>query len=78
MRIIIISVGGLQDMNNSNEMGVAVVILAGSEVHKATQESMRQVTSNALLSGQDALAIHHHGERYVLRLTRAGKLILTK
>ena len=41
-------------------------------------ESTGQLTSEVLLGGRDVLAIHHHGERYILRLTRAGKLILTK
>ena len=46
--------------------------------YTGTGESGCQVTSAALLGGRNALAIHHKGERYILRLTRAGKLILTK
>lgn len=40
--------------------------------------STRQVSSAALLGNREALAIQHQGERYILRQTRAGKLILTK
>ena len=38
----------------------------------------RQVNSEALLGGSETLEIQHQGERYILRQTRAGKLILTK
>lgn len=38
----------------------------------------RQVDSAALLGNRDALLIQHQGESYILRQTRAGKLILTK
>lgn len=34
--------------------------------------------SSALLSGRDRVAIRHGAETYQLRLTRQGKLILTK
>ena len=40
--------------------------------------SDRQISSAALLGNHGSLAIQHHGECYVLRQTRAGKLILTK
>jgi hemin uptake protein HemP len=36
------------------------------------------VSSEALLKGARELWIDHHGERYRLRLTRKGKLILQK
>ncbi|GHD58700.1 hemin uptake protein HemP [Jeongeupia chitinilytica] len=35
-------------------------------------------SSNQLLQGQRAVVIEHNGERYTLRETRQGKLILTK
>lgn len=41
-------------------------------------ESSRQVCSTALLGDGEILAIQHRGECYILRQTRAGKLILTK
>ena len=60
----------------------AVTGLASSQKtdkrYSCAGESDCQVTSAALLGGRDALMIQHHGERYILRLTRAGKLILTK
>jgi len=40
--------------------------------------STRQVNSEALLGDRGTLAIQHQGECYILRQTRAGKLILTK
>ncbi len=40
--------------------------------------SRRQIRSADLLGNGDALAIQHQGELYILRQTRAGKLILTK
>ncbi|WP_026289678.1 hemin uptake protein HemP [Thioalkalivibrio sulfidiphilus] len=38
----------------------------------------RVVSSHELLGRQRRLQIDHGGERYVLRVTRQGKLILTK
>lgn len=38
----------------------------------------RQFDSHALLRGERELLINHNGELYRLRLTRSGKLILTK
>jgi hemin uptake protein HemP len=38
----------------------------------------RLVPSRQLLGEQGQLHIEHQGERYVLRITRQGKLILTK
>jgi hemin uptake protein HemP len=37
-----------------------------------------RVRSEVLLSGLQSLAIEHKGEMYVLRITKQGKLILTK
>lgn len=36
------------------------------------------IDSKALLRGTTALEIEHAGQRYVLRITRENKLILTK
>lgn len=36
------------------------------------------IDSRALLNGRDTIDIAHQGELYRLRLTRQGKLILTK
>ena len=38
----------------------------------------RRVASEMLLGGHRELVIQHHGSEYHLRLTRNGKLILTK
>jgi hemin uptake protein HemP len=38
----------------------------------------KALNSSALLQGQVTVNIHHNGECYQLRTTRAGKLILTK
>jgi hemin uptake protein HemP len=40
--------------------------------------SARCVSSHALLAGERELVIQHQGSEYHLRLTRNGKLILTK
>lgn len=36
------------------------------------------IPSSALFSGATEIGIEHHGELYRLKLTRQGKLILTK
>ena len=36
------------------------------------------IDSSTLFSNSDKLAITHNGEAYLLRVTRSGKLILTK
>lgn len=41
-------------------------------------ESDRHITSQALLGEQRRIVIEHNGQRYLLRETHAGKLILTK
>ncbi|MFT6201814.1 MAG: hemin uptake protein HemP [Candidatus Endobugula sp.] len=38
----------------------------------------RKVSSRELLQGDKKLVIHHAGADYVLQITRAHKLILTK
>ena len=38
----------------------------------------RVMTSEQLFAGQNAVAIRHNGALYTLRVTRFGKLILTK
>lgn len=39
---------------------------------------MAPISSEQLLAGQKSVTIDHEGISYVLRSTRAGKLILTK
>jgi hemin uptake protein HemP len=38
----------------------------------------RTLDTEALFAGATTVAIRHQGERYQLRITRQGKLILTK
>jgi hemin uptake protein HemP len=38
----------------------------------------RRLSSSTLMGTQTAVAIEHQGTTYILRTTRAGKLILTK
>ncbi|WP_284402190.1 hemin uptake protein HemP [Dyella lipolytica] len=44
----------------------------------ATVSSVRRISSQRLLAGERELVIQHQGSEYHLRLTRNGKLILTK
>ncbi|HZR35621.1 MAG TPA: hemin uptake protein HemP [Nevskia sp.] len=46
--------------------------------HPPPAGAARRLDSRALLGEERELLIDHHGELYRLRLTRAGKLILTK
>jgi putative heme iron utilization protein len=50
-----------------------------SETPEAVEAaSARSITSRQLLGGADTLAIEHGGSHYTLRVTRLGRLILTK
>ena len=49
------------------------------EAQYAEHPSEMLLPSSALLpSGHSSVVIEHEGQRYVLRATRSGKLILTK
>ena len=41
-------------------------------------ESVKRISSRALLGQNNSLVIDHEGISYILRATRLGKLILTK
>ena len=41
-------------------------------------DSPKVVSAQELFAGQREICIEHEGERYVLRITRRGKLILQK
>lgn len=43
-----------------------------------TPRPQRRIDSETLLGGEKTLVIQHQGEEYTLRLTRLGKLLLTK
>ena len=49
-----------------------------SHATSARSDGAAALPSDALLRGRSSIAIDHQGTRYVLRATRAGKLILTK
>ena len=49
---------------------------AGSETRE--EPGLPVIPSDRLLLGRQSVAIDHEGMQYVLRATRAGKLILTK
>lgn len=51
-----------------------------AEPHRSKGDAAppRSVTSETLLGGERELAIRHGDAEYRLRVTRAGKLILTK
>ena len=44
----------------------------------AAMRPARTIASAAVFKGETEIGIEHHGELYRLRITRQGKLILTK
>lgn len=67
MRIILIIICG---MNNPRPINCPLCT--------STQTPVGVVRAKALLGSRSVLVIEHVGERYQLRLTKNGKLILTK
>ncbi len=59
---------------DSNELGLAHAALS---LH-AQPLALPRVTSEVLFNGAQQLVIEHAGEVYQLRITKQGKLILTK
>jgi hemin uptake protein HemP len=49
-----------------------------ASVEDAPAATVRRISSQRLLAGERELVIQHLGSEYHLRLTRNGKLILTK
>ena len=49
-----------------------------SPVRNARSQPERVVTTRELLAGSHRIWIEHAAERYLLQVTRSGKLILTK
>ena len=47
-------------------------------VGSATAKLTRTIVSAAVVKGEREVGIDHHGEIYRLKITRQGKLILTK
>ncbi|KON81193.1 hemin uptake protein HemP [Azoarcus sp. PA01] len=50
----------------------------GASQASATEQHAQPIPSTELLLGRPSVTIDHDGMHYVLRATRAGKLILTK
>lgn len=50
----------------------------GDKQNFVTLDRNRRIYSDSLFSHGDEVFIQHQGEQYRLRLTRNGKLILTK
>ncbi len=63
-------------MDNANNIS-ANASGRGSVDHASNNPSPR-LSSTDLLQGARRVVIAHRGEEYVLQLTRAGRLILTK
>jgi hemin uptake protein HemP len=51
---------------------------AGTQQESGDVSAERTLSSDHLLQGRSHIFIAHNGERYQLRATRLGKLILTK
>jgi hemin uptake protein HemP len=49
-----------------------------SQAAAAMRSDLPRIDSNSLLRGNNLLLIDHAGDRYILRMTRNNKLILTK
>jgi len=49
-----------------------------TSIEAAPAAAVRRISSQRLLAGERELVIQHLGSEYHLRLTRNGKLILTK
>ena len=61
-------------MNDSNDVNVQ----PASPSARETKDSPKVVSARELFAGEREICIEHEGERYVLRITRRGKLILQK
>ncbi|HDR2405085.1 hypothetical protein A3N68_19745 [Enterobacter asburiae] len=49
-----------------------------AKAHTAPAPAERRIDSKTLLGDEGRVIIEHDGQRYLLRQTHAGKLILTK
>ncbi len=52
--------------------------MASDKLPPVAADAMLSVTSEQLFRGARTLCIEHAGQRYLLRITRENKLILTK
>jgi hemin uptake protein HemP len=49
-----------------------------AKTHSSPSPTERRIDSKTLLGDEGRVIIEHDGQRYLLRQTHAGKLILTK
>ncbi|MCT7295382.1 hemin uptake protein HemP [Ralstonia sp. CHL-2022] len=66
------------DLNAAPATSTASTTSEAARDIPATIGDTRMMTSEQLFAGQNAVAIRHNGAIYTLRVTRFGKLILTK
>jgi hemin uptake protein HemP len=52
--------------------------MASDNLPRSSADTVVSVTSEQLFQGARTLCIEHAGQRYLLRITRENKLILTK
>lgn len=51
---------------------------SNNNTHSATSGLRNSINSDVLFTGSNEIVIQHREQQYRLRLTRTGKLILTK
>ncbi|TXI22042.1 MAG: hemin uptake protein HemP [Nitrosomonas sp.] len=51
---------------------------SNNSAHSAANDLRKSINSDALFTGNNEIVIQHREQQYRLRLTRTGKLILTK
>jgi hemin uptake protein HemP len=51
---------------------------SGRAVARPDAKPVKSLASSAVFNGATEIGIEHHGELYRLKITRQGKLILTK
>lgn len=68
---------------NSQHLSPSSIVSGGpdrgsSRLRSVAMRPVRTLDSVAIFEGETEIGIDHHGELYRLRVTRQGKLILTK
>ncbi|MBY0377279.1 MAG: hemin uptake protein HemP [Gammaproteobacteria bacterium] len=51
---------------------------SNNNTHSVTNDLRKSINSDMLFTGNNEIVIQHREQQYRLRLTRSGKLILTK
>lgn len=68
-------------MDTLNPLRSSERLPAGDHGHRfagRSGEIVKVIPSSAVFDGETEIGIEHHGELYRLKITRQGKLILTK